>query len=153
MCVLDRVQPNARKFFVKVKPCLQRMQSQAETFAYNRVSFLPGFPWSGTNMVTAVFEWSSLTKVFREADKSAKNNFQLRDDDVIQDLVLGSPAYFVMVKALLDGHRVGQLMRLLPDSCAVRMYRHYDDCVNSILVRWPGHRNGTNEIVRKGARQ
>ena len=40
-----------------------------------------------------------------------------------------------------------RLMRLFPDSCAVWMYRHYDDCVNSILTRWPGHRNGIDEIV------
>lgn len=150
MRVLDKVQPYARKAFVRVKPGLQRLHSQAETFADKRVSFLTGFPRSGTNMVIDVFEWSSQTKVFREADPRANDNFQLRDDMVIQDLVLENPAHFVMVKALLDGHRVGQLMQLFPDSCAVWMYRHYDDCVNSILVRWPGHRNGIDEIVREG---
>lgn len=150
MRVLDKVQPYARKAFVKVKPGLQRLHTQAETFAEKRVSFLTGFPRSGTNMVIDVFEWSGQTKVFREADPNANDNFQLRDDMVIQDLVLETPAQFVMVKALLDGHRVGQLMQLFPDSRAVWMYRHYDDCVNSILVRWPGHRNGIDEIVREG---
>ena len=55
MRVLDRVQPYARKAFVKVKPGLQRLQSQSETFADKLVSFLTGFPRSGTNMVIDVF--------------------------------------------------------------------------------------------------
>ena len=150
MRVLDQVQPYARKAFVKVKPGLQRLQSPLWNVADKRVSFLTGFPRSGTNMVIDVFEWSTQTKVFREADPSANDHFQLREKEIIGELAIASTAKFVMVKALLDGHRVGSLMELFPDSCAVWMYRHYDDCVNSILVRWPGHRNGIDEIVRQG---
>ena len=150
MRVIEQVQPYARKAFVKVKPGLQRLHNPLASAANKRVSFLTGFPRSGTNMVIDVFEWSSLTKVFREADPAANENFQLREDGVIAELVADTSARFVMVKALLDGHRVGGLMNMFPDSCAVWMYRHYDDCVNSIMVRWPGHRNGIDQIVSHG---
>lgn len=150
MSVVDQLQPYARKAYVWAKLPLLRMLGSRHQPTDKHVTFLSGFARSGTNMVMEVFEWSPKTEVFREGDPRLNNNFRLLDDSVVSGHVLGSPSQFVLVKALQEGHRLAGLMDLFPGSGAMWMYRHYDDCVNSILVRWPGERNGIDAIARDG---
>ncbi|MCB9930411.1 MAG: sulfotransferase [Alphaproteobacteria bacterium] len=151
MRVFDRIQPYARRVFVRLKHVTQPITEPKHEPRDKTVTFLSGFPRSGTNMALDVFEWSGKTEVFRENDSRMNTNFLLKGNDVIASLVHASPAKCVMVKALQDGHRLRELMDLFPGSGAMWMYRHYDDCVNSILQHWPGHRNGIDDIVRDGS--
>ena len=150
MSVVDQLQPYARKAYVRAKLPLLRLLGPRHRPHDKRVTFLSGFARSGTNMVMEVFEWSPMTEVFREGDGRINANFRLLDDSVVSQHVWRSPSKFVLVKALQEGHRLSKLMDLFPGSGAMWMYRHYDDCVNSILVHWPGERNGIDDIVRDG---
>lgn len=150
MSLFDNVQPLARRAFVKAKPFFQPVTSPRHASDDKTITFLTGFPRSGTNMVLDVFEWSGRTEVFREGDPRMNDNFQLKSNDIVVSLVKNSPAKYVMVKALLDSHRLRELMNLFPGSGVIWMYRHYDDSVNSIMDLWPGHRNGIDDFVAKG---
>ena len=148
--MLKKLQPYVRRNFVAVKPYLQKTIHSDNANGEKQVTFLSGFARSGTNMVMEVFEWTLKTEVFRERDPRLYDNFELCDEATILRQVAASPARYVIVKAVLDGHRLAGLMDLFPGSGAMWMYRHYDDCVNSILQHWPGHRNGIDEIVESG---
>jgi hypothetical protein len=151
MGLVEQLQPYVRRAFQFAKPPVLRLIGPRHTQDQKHVTFLSGFARSGTNMVMEVFEWSGLTEVFREGDPRVNDTFRLLDDATVRSVVLASPSQFVLVKALQESHRLAALMDLFPGSGAMWMYRHYDDCVNSILQRWPGHRNGIDDIVRDGA--
>jgi hypothetical protein len=139
--------------FVKVKPGLQRLHVPGEAPEQKRIVFLAGFPRSGANIVVDVFEWSSQTHVLRQADPGSGNDrVELLNDADLSERVRGCSARSVLVKALLDGHRLGELLALFPNSRAVWVYRHYADSVTSILQRWPEERNGIDALARLGSR-
>mgnify|MGYP001166583900 CR=1 FL=1 len=150
MSLFDQIQPYARRAFVKLKPCIQPVTVPKHGPEQKTITFLTGFPRSGTNMVLDVFEWSGKTEVFRESDARINDNFLLKDNATVASHVKVSPARNVMVKALQDSHRLTELMGLFPGSGVIWMYRHYDDSVNSIMELWPGHRNGIDDIVAGG---
>ena len=148
--MIKKLQPYPRRGFVAIKPYVQKAIQRNNKNCEKQITFLSGFPRSGTNMVLEVFEWSSKTEVFRESDRRMNVNFQLKDNTAIVALVKNSPAKHIMVKAILDSHRLHELRGLFPDSGVIWMYRHYDDSVNSIMDLWPGHRNGIDDIVADG---
>mgnify|MGYP003627636695 CR=1 FL=1 len=150
MSLFDSIQPYARRAFIKVKPVVQPILTPRHSTDQKAITFLTGFPRSGTNMVLEVFEWSGKTEVFREGDPRVYGNFQLKENANLVSHVKASPAKHVMVKALLDSHRLKGLMELFPGSGVIWIYRHYDDSVNSIMDLWPGHRNGIDDIVAGG---
>lgn len=151
MSRFDQIQPYARRAFVKVKPVVQSIIVPKHRPDDKTITFLTGFPRSGTNMVLDVFEWSGKTEVFRESGPRINDSFRLKDNATVVARVNASPARNVIVKAVLDGHRLRELMDLFPGSGLTWMYRHYDDSVNSILELWPGHRNGIDEIAANGS--
>ena len=114
------------------------------------ILFVSGVGRSGTNMMMDCFEKSLETDVFEEDDRRAFSDYRLRGLDVIDALVSRSPMRFVVFKPLLDAHLVGDLLDRYPRCFAIWMYRHYDDVVNSHLVRWPGMRGYIDEIVGGG---
>lgn len=150
MSLFDQIQPYARRVFVRLKPVAQSVTVPKHRPDDKTITFLTGFPRSGTNMVLDVFEWSGRTEVFRESDPRINDNFLLKNNATVVSHVRASPARNVMVKALQDSHRLGELTGLFPGSGVIWMYRHYDDSVNSIMELWPGHRNGIDEIVADG---
>jgi hypothetical protein len=151
MSVFDDFQPLARRAFVKLKPYFQPVTASRHNPDQKTITFLTGFPRSGTNMVLDVFEWRGKTQVWREGSPRMNVNFQLKDNDTIIQLVKKTPVRNVIVKALLDSHRLRELMDLFPGSGVIWMYRHYDDSANSIMDLWPGHRNGIDDIVAEGS--
>lgn len=131
-------------FLLKNRPWLMRKRvvrllRGAKPLGWPRpVMFMGGVPRNGTNLTLEILERSVDTDVFREADRRAFQRFELRSSDVLRSLASRSTARLVVFKALLDAHRIRDLMGDFAPAKAVWITRHYDDSVNSHLHRFPG---------------
>lgn len=112
------------------------------------VIFVAGVHRSGTNMMMQTLEWHPQTDVYRESDPRAFDGFLMRPEPVIDALIARSPATRVVVKALHETERLCSLLERYAPARAIWMYRDWRDVVNSILSRWPGHRNGVDRIMK-----
>lgn len=131
----------------KVKWMLNRLSApQAE--AAKQVVFVAGVHRSGTNMLMKVLERSVHIEVFHENDPRAFQTFMMRERAVIHGLVDRSMAPLVAVKALHESHELTSLLEEFAPAKAIWMFRHYDDMINSHMVRWPGFKNEIDRIVR-----
>ena len=110
------------------------------------VVFLAGVQRSGTNMVMSILERSPETTVFHESDKRAFDQFQLRDDAVIQNLAR-SPDPCVVFKALCDNERVKSLMQSFPHASAIWVYRNYNDVIRSHVALFGPTENQIHRLV------
>jgi hypothetical protein len=109
--------------------------------------FVAGVHRSGTNMMMEILERSWETDVFNEADPRAFDDYILRDEAIIHELVEKSAAPVAVVKALHEAHDLHHLMEAFAPAKAIWMFRSYDDAVNSFLHRWPGWRNKIDALV------
>lgn len=114
--------------------------------ASNRIVFVGGVQRSGTNMVMELLEYSPDTKVFHERDPRVFRMFAHNSEDAVRRQAK-SFLPCIVFKALSDSHRIAHLMSLFPQSCALWVYRHYERVNASNLVRWPGDKNGLDQIV------
>lgn len=113
------------------------------------IIFVSGVPRSGTNMMMDLLDRNWKTQVFHESDSRAFSHYQLKDIETIKNLVDISRSEELVFKALLDSHRLADLMSIFQPSTAIWMFRDYKDVVNSIIKRWPNGRNRLEEIVFK----
>ncbi len=72
--------------------------------------FLVGLQRSGTNMVARALEANPEFEVRNESDRAAFDRFRLRPDAVVRDLVIRSRQRFLVLKPLIDSHRVDELL-------------------------------------------
>jgi len=142
----DFLRRGKRLAFLQLKTLRQRVRLESNT--EKRVIFLSGVPRSGTNITLEVLEHSYDTDVFREGNPRAFRQYEMREEPVIRRLVERSQWSCVVFKALLDGHKIRELMDAFAPAQTVWVFRHFDDVVNSILVHMPGFRNFLDEIVQ-----
>lgn len=74
-------------------------------------------------------------------------NHRLRDERTVRRMTSLTGASMVVIKPLVESHRVVHLLDELPDSRAVWMYRHYADVASSNLKRF-GEDNGRSNVNR-----
>lgn len=101
--------------------------------------FLIGVPRSGTNLMVRALEASPEVEVYNEGDRPAFWRYRLRPDPVVAALVRRSRHRLVVVKPLLDAHRVVGLLDdlgLSPAPRAVFAFRDVDGCVRSHLEKF-----------------
>jgi len=110
--------------------------------------FVSGVQRSGTNMLMDVLEANLETEVFHESDSRAFDDYELRPVEVLRGLVSDSKARVVILKALLDGDRILDLLQEFAPAKALWMVRSFYDCVNSNLRQWPRGRNMIDELVK-----
>lgn len=110
--------------------------------------FVSGVQRSGTNMLMDVLEANLETDVFHESDARAFDDYELRPVEILHELVDNSKARVVILKALLEGHRILELLRGFAPAKALWMVRSFHDCVNSNLRRFPGARNMVDELIK-----
>jgi hypothetical protein len=137
-----------RRLFIRSKRFEQRLAVVRGHVPDRRPVFLSGVHRSGTNMMMETLEWHPATDVFREADPRAFRHFQMQSEGVIDELIAGSSADRVVVKALHEADRLRFLLDVRPGAQAIWMFRDWRDVVNSIVARWPGHRNEIDELAR-----
>ncbi len=137
-----------RRIWPIAKLALQTLHSPRHRSSTQLTLFVTGVQRSGTNMVMEIYERSLRTQVFHEADSRAFDDYQQRDQATLERLVRNSPASVVVIKALLEAHRIRQLLDNFAPAKAVWMYRHFDDTIKSMLTRWPGDRNFLDRIVK-----
>jgi hypothetical protein len=100
---------------------------------------LVGLQRSGTNMVARALEASPEFEVRNENDGAAFDRFQLRPLPVVRDLVVRSRQRFLVLKPLIDSHRVDELLRDLGTPSpgrALWTYRGVDGRVRSALSKF-----------------
>jgi hypothetical protein len=101
--------------------------------------FLVGVQRSGTNMIAHGLDEAPEFEVHNEGSKRAFDNFKLRPDAVIRDLVDSSRHRFVLFKPLCDSHRVDLLLdevHTANPGLAVWTYRGVDGRVLSALAKF-----------------
>ena len=80
------------KYFAQFLGSLQNLRSDKVVF------FLCGVQRSGTNMIMNILDRSWKTQVFHESDPRAYLDYEMRPDETIRRLFLGSPAKSVIFK-------------------------------------------------------
>jgi hypothetical protein len=109
--------------------------------------FVSGVQRSGTNMLMDILEANLETHVFHESDVRAFNDYELRPVEVLRGLVTNSKARVVILKALLEGERILELLREFAPAKCLWVVRSFYDCVNSNLRRWPESRNFIEDLM------
>jgi hypothetical protein len=104
--------------------------------------FVAGVHRSGTNMMMEVLERSWETDVFNESDPRAFDEYIMRDEAIIHELVRQSAAPVTVIKALNETHKLSHLLDAFAPAKSIWMFRSYDDAINSTLRHWPGQRKG-----------
>lgn len=111
------------------KRAYQRLN--AAPAGHKETIFVGGMMRSGTNMVMDVLEVSPETDVFHERDPRAFDDYLMREPAVIHRLIERSNARKVVVKALLESHKIDWLLTEFAPARAVWVYRDIYDAVNS----------------------
>ena len=112
-----------------------------------RYTFVSGVQRSGTNMLMNILEQNLETDVYHESDGRAFDNYMMRDEDLVEELMSKSPFPNFVIKALHEGDRLKGLMGRFKPSKSIWMFRRHGDVVNSNLVLWPGGRNFIEDVV------
>ena len=103
---------------------------------------LVGLQRSGTNMVARALEASPEFEVRNENDRAAFDRFRLRPLPQVRELVLRSRQRFLVLKPLIDSHRVDELLDGLGTPSAGRAlwtYRSVDGRTRSALGKFGDH--------------
>ena len=101
--------------------------------------YVVGAQRSGTNMFGECLNRSLDVEYYPEKSPIAFDNFHLRDDGLIQELIRSSRHRYVVFKPLKDSHRVDDILRLAGHGRALWMYRRYQDRANSAVHRFGAH--------------
>lgn len=95
--------------------------------------FVAGMQRSGTNLLMDVLDASLVTQVFHETDARAFHEYQMRELDVIHQLVQACPAPIFVIKALCELDRIKLLMETFSPAKTLWMVRDWRDSVNSAI--------------------
>lgn len=98
-------------------------------------------------MMMDCFHRSPDTQTFFETDERLYEDYRLRPDERVREMHRRSRAPFFVFKALLESHRIVELMELSAGAKSVWIFRRVEDMLNSHLRNWPGHRESIDEIV------
>lgn len=115
-----------------------------------RTLLIFGCQRSGTTALQHVFAADPNVVSFGELGLAFERrpfNHRLRRADTVRRLTLLTGASMVVIKPLVESHRVVDLLDRLPDSRAVWMYRHYAEVASSNLKRF-GPDNGRSNVTR-----
>ncbi|MGH8252318.1 MAG: hypothetical protein ACREVI_16765 [Steroidobacteraceae bacterium] len=115
--------------------------------------YVVGSQRSGTHLLGTCLGKSPEFRYIGEANPAAFVNFSLRDDAVIQQLILDCKYRFLVLRPLKDSHRVLQLLALNPASKTIWAYRNYLDRVNSAVRMFKRHPLHVFSELAKGNRQ
>ena len=95
--------------------------------------FVAGMQRSGTNLLMDVLDASMATQVFHETDPRAFECYEMRELDVIQQLVKRCPAPVFVIKALCELDRIKFLMNTFPPAKTLWVVRDWRDSVHSAI--------------------
>jgi len=96
-----------------------------------------GLQRSGTTMLTNIFHLHPDSEVFEEAsDSKTFLDFRIRSLEVVRQCVEASHYRFPCFKILADSHVLPSIMRGIPDSRVVWMYRGYGANADSRLKKF-----------------
>jgi len=101
-----------------------------------RVIFVAGVQRSGTNMLMRVLDKSIDTRVYRESDPLAFDDYEMRPFTIIREVIGRTNAPFVVIKALCESDRLRALLDRFENSRAIWLIRNYSDVINSQLHLW-----------------
>jgi len=74
--------------------------------------------------------------MYNETDDDAFKDYELRDLEIVRELVVRSPASHVVLKPTADGNRANEIMDCLPGARGIWIYRNFQDVVGSALVQF-----------------
>jgi hypothetical protein len=113
--------------------------------------FVVGTPRSGTNMIVRGLAASPEFEVRNEGDRALFSRYRLRSDEVVRGVITGSRHPFIVIKPLLDSHRIVSLLdglELPAGSKALWMYRDVDGRARSALKKFgPAANNALRDIA------
>jgi len=101
--------------------------------------FIVGAQRSGTNMFGDCFKRVLEIEYYPENNPIAFENYRLKNDKWVRELIEGSRYKYVLFKPLTDSHRVPELLDLVGRGKALWMFRRYEDRVNSSVKRFGDH--------------
>lgn len=110
--------------------------------------FVCGVQRSGTNMIMDVLERNLDTDLYHEWNNVAYNAYSLRSDAVLEELRGQSHAPFIVFKALLEMHKLGELLDTFSPAKGLWIVRDFNDTVRSHAKLWRGCKEQIADILQ-----
>jgi len=110
--------------------------------------FVCGAQRSGTNMIMNVLERSLDTDLYHEWNNEAYIAYSLRSDAVLKELRKKSHAPFIVFKALLEMHKLGELLDTFSPAKGLWIVRDFNDTVRSHAKLWRGCKEQIADILQ-----
>ena len=123
----------ARWAFQRGKGLVQRMTAPVRQGAERQV-FVGGVQRSGTNMLMQALDRSLHTDVYHESDTRAFIGYEMRDPEVVAELIRRSPGRVFVIKALCELQDLPDLMARFQPALTLWPYRNYRDVANSMTA-------------------
>lgn len=102
-----------------------------------RPIFLIGCGRSGTDLIVENLSRSPELDVYNETHPKAFDNWRLREDSVIRDLIKNSRATGVLLKPIVQTHHAQRMLNFSSDSKLVFACRNPWDTINSMIHFFP----------------
>ena len=113
--------------------------------------FVGGMQRSGTNMLMDILEKSYTTDVYHERDTRAFDNYQMREEAVIQQLSERSKAPRFIIKSLCELQNLDTLMNSFQPAKTIWIVRDYHDVVASMLKSFGNQEKQVLRILKENS--
>jgi hypothetical protein len=117
----------------------QRMQPCDSS--HRRLALIVGCQRSGTSMLGRIFEEDLNSAVLHEDScitGNAESRLRLKSFDEVNHIIDSLPARLVVAKPLVESQNTTEMLRRIPRSKAIWVFRNYRDVVRSSLSRFRG---------------
>ncbi len=141
-----KIERAKRKVFLSGKNLLQNLK---EADPNKKVLFVVGCQRSGTNMILEIFERDMNAKVYGEfSELSDKDKFKIRLNPLpeVKEKIEKDKVGLVVLKPLVESHRVEELLDYFKGSKAIWAFRNYKDVASSNLRHF-GMNNGIKDLT------
>lgn len=134
----------------RVKRLVQRVTASGREGPELRV-FVAGVQRSGTNMLMGALDRSLASDVYHESDNRAFAGYEMREPEVVADLIRRSPAPVFVIKALCELQHLPALMDRFAPARTVWIYRDFRDVTNSMMASFKSVPATVRRIAEEGA--
>ncbi len=141
-----KIERAKRKVFLTGKNLVQNLKDQVPD---KKVLFVFGCQRSGTNMILEIFERDMNAKTYEEFSKlSDKDKFKIRLNPLpeVKEEINKDKVGLVVLKPLVESHRVNELLDYFEGSKALWAFRNYKDVASSNLRHF-GINNGIKDLT------
>ncbi len=98
--------------------------------------FIFGCQRSGTTMLMNLIGQVPKVSLYREGNPKAMNNYRIKDQDTIEQIINKDKNTFIIFKPVNDIQHAEKLLSIYTNTKAIWIYRDYKAVINSAITKW-----------------